>query len=124
MTLLAVREFFDMPVLIGDTLVSDKPSGKRRFPTQPPNRLLDSALARHGYLPSDTYRKVYIVSDNFAVGWAGAMWLATDLLHDVFSIFAGCAVTPEAWEKFITSQHPDAGTDLCWPAGSSRVGDD
>ena len=112
MTLLAVREFFDIPVLIGDTLVSDKPTGKRRFPTQPPDRLLDSASAPHGYLPSNTYRKVYIVSDNFAVGWAGAMWLAADLLRDVFSVFAGRAVTPEAWEEFTTSQHPDAGTTV------------
>ncbi len=112
MTLLAVREFFDIPVLIGDTLVSSKAPGKRRFPTQPPNRLLDSASTLYGYLPSNTYRKVYIISDNFAIGWAGHMGLAADLLERIFSIFAGRAVTQEAWEKFITSQHPDARMNM------------
>jgi hypothetical protein len=105
MTLLAVREFFNVPVLIGDTLVSEKASGKLRFPTQPPDKLLDSTST--GYLPSDTYRKVYIISDNFAIGWAGDMWLAELLLKRIFSSFAGRVVTQELWEKFITSQHVD-----------------
>ncbi len=113
MTLLAVREFFDIPVLIGDTLVSSKAPGKRRFPTQPPNRLLDSASTLlYGYLPSNTYRKVYIISDNFAIGWAGDKWPAANLLERIFSNFAGRAATPEAWEKFITSQQPDAETNV------------
>ena len=112
MTLLAVREFFDIPVLIGDTLVSSKAPGKRRFPTQPPNRLLDSASTPYGYLPINTYRKVYIISDNFAIGWAGDMGPAADLLERIFSIFAGRAVTQEAWEEFITSEHPDPRTNM------------
>jgi hypothetical protein len=112
MTLIAVRDFFDVAVLIGDTLVSSKASGKRRFPTQPPNRLLDSVSAPHGFLPSYTNRKVYIVSDNFAIGWAGDMWPAANLLERIYSIFAGCAVTLEAWENFITNQHLGSGADI------------
>lgn len=104
MTLLTVTEFFNIPILIGDTLISDKASGKRWFPTQPPNKLLDS-ISTFGYLPSDTYRKVYIISDNFALGWAGDMWLASLLLKRIFSNFAGRVVTEEAWDKFITSQN-------------------
>ena len=123
MTLLALREFFDVPVLIGDTLVSDAAPGRRRLPTQPPNTLWDMASAPHGYLPSNTYRKVYIVSDNFAVGWAGDMWVATDLLYDIQSVFGGREVTPEAWEEYITSQQPEAGENLVlagWIVDSGR----
>jgi hypothetical protein len=112
MTLLAIRGFFGVPVLVADTLVSDKGPGKRRLPTRPPNQLFDAASAPHGYLPSNTYRKVYIVSDNLAVGWAGDMSPAAELLETVFSVFGGTAVTPEDWEKFITSRQCDGGANV------------
>lgn len=112
MTLLAVREFFDIPVLIGDTLVSSIAPGKHHFPTQPPTRLLDSASTYYGLVPINTYRKVYIISDNFAIGWAGDTQRAANLLERIFSTFAGRAVTLEAWEEFITSQQPDAKTNV------------
>jgi len=112
MTLLAVREFFDIPVLIGDTLISFEAPGKRRFPTQPPNKPLDSASNLYQLMPGNTYRKVYIISDNFAIGWAGDMPPAANLLERIFSTFAGRTTTSKAWEKFITSQQPDAKTNV------------
>jgi hypothetical protein len=107
LTLIVVKELFKTPVLIGDVLVSSTPihPEKRSFPTQPPNKLLDSEKTFKNYLPSNTYRKVYIISDNFAVGFAGDVGGAAKLMRRIFTAFAGQSMTLELWEKFITSQH-------------------
>jgi hypothetical protein len=123
MTLLAIRELFDTPVLIGDTLISSIASGKRRFPTQPPNRLLDPTSTLNRFLPINTYRKIYIVSDNFAVGWAGDFWPAANLLERIYSTFVGRIVTQETWEEFITNENPDPNTNIVlagWIVESER----
>lgn len=80
MTLIAAFWADDVPVLIGDFMISIKGDNRR--------------------VPISTAQKVHLISDNFAVAWTGNQLAAVEVMTDIYNMFHGQKVTLDGLQEF------------------------
>ena len=87
MTLIAGFQYQDVPLLLGDFMIS---GGAR------------------GY----TLKKVHLISPNLVVGWTGHLFLAKSLLRDLHNKFNGVRVSKEELEQFLINYPVDNSSSM------------
>jgi len=87
MTLIAGFQYSDVPLLLGDFMIS---RGAR------------------GY----TLKKVHLVSPNLVVGWTGHLFMAKPILRDLHNKFNGVRVSREGLEQFLTNYPVDNSSSM------------
>jgi len=87
MTLIAAHKVEEIPLLIGDFLIT---GGNRSF----------------------TLKKVHIISPNLAVGWTGNLLAARPVLRALNAQFKHARVSRKELERFLTSYSQDESTEV------------